>query len=792
MTIETSIGQARPEPPEQGHLVWPADNAVIEGRSLLFRWDFHHAKRISRYRLTILRCLAGQGPAEALRAGDVALEAVVEHVAFLAVDAGRLKAAAAAYAWQVEALDQAGAVVALSDIRTFGLAAGRLGPHRFIGTSGDEAPETSETVVVAAAEAHPGGERCETCCPNGGLEDGAFTGWQCWSGSRLFSSTINLNQMVSGQSYGRHAIVTAGNDGNLATMGAVLPRVGIGDYAAQINNEGCRNGEVSMLSYTFTVTEHNKYFTFRYALVLSAPDTHPPEKMPFFTWYVKRGPGIIFSSGFGMFGWANMLLAIRSIVADASNPFFKSVDGVVYRDWTPVCLDLSPYLGQTLTVVFATASCWYDLGHYGYAYIDGVCESNEPVPAFTVPKQLCRDSALWADGAASTNETSHFWSIEESDANWGRNPTTEKYQWFIGDRAGQTNLTQLYTSLGGVWKCNTWYRIKLAVSNDCVPWAETVQLVYIACPPLTAGPDMCVSCTPNGQSVQLGVGNTLISGTSYLWEPTIGLDDPLSPSPMHQHGSVTYPATYTVKVTDAKGCTNTDSVTLFCQKPRGEIVLRQGCCGAVLTVNVTGGWSSITWSNGVTNLESISITQSGIYTAVIGNACGTYVAQITVPAFVGLTGPFNPVAAESKINPTNTSSLISNVMHIKDVVIGSPAGIAGVPNAYNATDYRLMIFDRWGNQIRTIQGSNCEGFLNWSIQWDGRNDNGVIVQQDTYSWKLCFMNCDRKEWEPAKVRSIEKRCKRWATLFGINLWCREWEYFFFDDGSGIGSVTVIH
>jgi hypothetical protein len=131
-------------------------------------------------------------------------------------------------------------------------------------------------------------------------------------------------------------------------------------------------------------------------------------------------------------------------------------------------------------------------------------------------------------------------------------------------------------------------------------------------------------------------------------------------------------------------------------------------------------------------------------------------------------------------------------MHIKDVIVGSPAGIAGVPGAYNATDYELLIFDRWGNLIRTVVGSSCTGFTNWSIQWDGRNDNGTIVQQDTYSWRLRFKNCERKEWELAEVRRIEKRCIKWFTVFGKKLWCTKWEYFFFDDGNGIGSVSVVH
>lgn len=106
----------------------------------------------------------------------------------------------------------------------------------------------------------------------------------------------------------------------------------------------------------------------------------------------------------------------------------------------------------------------------------------DPVPSFTVSAVQCVDPAtqgrgngipvIEADGSASVNATNYFWSVEESDANWGRNPQSERSKWFTG-QAGPIDLGGFYASLGGQWKCNTYYRVKLAV--DWRWWSQCAE-----------------------------------------------------------------------------------------------------------------------------------------------------------------------------------------------------------------------------------------------------------------------------------------------------------------------------
>jgi hypothetical protein len=79
-----------------------------------------------------------------------------------------------------------------------------------------------------------------------------------------------------------------------------------------------------------------------------------------------------------------------------------------------------------------------------------------------------------------------------------------------------------------------------------------------------AGSDQTVS--PN-QTVQIGGSPTASGGTGpyiYSWTPTAGLDDPHVANPNATMASTT---TYTVEVTDAKGCKATDQVKITVQTP---------------------------------------------------------------------------------------------------------------------------------------------------------------------------------------------------------------------------------
>jgi hypothetical protein len=778
--MEDTIARPHDRVPYPVFLKHPRSGGVFEGRSLLFIWDFGDVFCAgARYRFVIKKRFANQSAEEAFWANPTVIETDVSFVQFLVLDVIELGKIESDFVWRVSALgagpEEDASVLAQSEVRIFLCTHAR----NDLSLMGVRIPPRLPVEPPGPKPKVPKGKPPQAC-PNGDLETGTFQNWQGFYGNRTNQSSIYLNALQQGFLNGRHTIVAAGADPYMAGKGVTFAQVSEGNYAARLGNSAA-GGDADLLAYTFTVTAQNQYFPFRYALVLE-DGGHAASEQPYFCYYVVRGPSIFWTS-------SNLPVIARQVVAESS-PFFKQVGDIVYRDWTPTCLDLSPYLGQTMTIVFGVTDCAQG-GHFGYAYVDGLCVSSQAIASFVLPPVVCASADLWADGSASTGETSHFWSIEESDANWGRQPQTEVYDWFVAKQAGPINLTALYASKGGAFKCNTYYRIKLAVTNDCTPWNESVQLILVRCPQINAGPDACVSCKPNGQSVQLGTGsNHPTPGYIYSWTPSVGLSDPNLPRPYHAQGSVPYPITYTLTVTDDLGCAASDQVTLYCRPPSVTVDMVVGCCSVTLLAHANN-YSSLTWSTGQSGVQSIEVTQAGTYSVTVTNACGSRMQTIVVPATIGLSGPFNPVAAEGHVG----SSPYSNEMHIKDVVIGSPAGIAGVPHAYNATDYRLQIFDRWGQVIRTIADSNCDGFNNWDIRWDTTDNWGASVPQGAYTWRLELKNCHH-DWSTPDVRRFKKRhCVRWwINIFGVQLFCREWDV---PDGTtedvpgGIDSVVVV-
>ncbi|MBC7863111.1 MAG: gliding motility-associated C-terminal domain-containing protein, partial [Bacteroidia bacterium] len=60
----------------------------------------------------------------------------------------------------------------------------------------------------------------------------------------------------------------------------------------------------------------------------------------------------------------------------SSDPTYINItylgEPLYYKPWTVVSVDLSAYIGQSITIEFQTADCT-QTGHFGYAYIDGSC-----------------------------------------------------------------------------------------------------------------------------------------------------------------------------------------------------------------------------------------------------------------------------------------------------------------------------------------------------------------------------------------------------------------------------------
>ncbi len=194
-------------------------------------------------------------------------------------------------------------------------------------------------------------------CLNADFELNNFTGWQGTTGS-----CCPINSTVPGLVATRHTIMTGpGTDPN--TNGVLKVVAPGGQYSARLGNDNV-GAEAEQLIYSFPVSPNNQLFIYRYAVVLEDP-FHDSLDQPRFEIKVFAQNGNTIGCG------------VYNVYAAAGIPGFVTIQGpsgseIHWKDWTTVGIDLSGYVGQTVTIVFSTGDCALG-GHFGYAYIDCFC-----------------------------------------------------------------------------------------------------------------------------------------------------------------------------------------------------------------------------------------------------------------------------------------------------------------------------------------------------------------------------------------------------------------------------------
>lgn len=131
------------------------------------------------------------------------------------------------------------------------------------------------------------------------------------------------------------------------------------------------------------------------------------------------------------------------------------------------------------------------------------------------------------------------------------------------------------------------YTLTVTDANGCVATDEV--MVYVAPgPQANAGADLRI-CAGSASPI----GETATGGTppyTYAWSPNFGLDNPASMSPVASPNQTTE---YTVTVTDARGCTDTDVVKVFVYpQPQLSLPREMTICrdqGRRIELRVTGG-----------------------------------------------------------------------------------------------------------------------------------------------------------------------------------------------------------
>lgn len=191
-------------------------------------------------------------------------------------------------------------------------------------------------------------------CINADFESGNLTGWTRTSGFHPGYNPLGCCPNGGGQ----QAIMSNGND----PYGG-FPRVFPGGNFSLRLGDNVNGGQADRIEQTFLVSPANANFSYKYAVVLEEPG-HSQNQQPSFQVEMLDSTG------------AQIPCTFYNVAAGQGIPgFFNSPSpGVIYKPWTTVLVDLTPYMNQNVTIVFTTYDCSLG-GHFGYAYIDGVCQA---------------------------------------------------------------------------------------------------------------------------------------------------------------------------------------------------------------------------------------------------------------------------------------------------------------------------------------------------------------------------------------------------------------------------------
>ena len=235
-------------------------------------------------------------------------------------------------------------------------------------------------------------------CENSDFTMGDFTNWQGCYG--YFNNSCQFPGFKLNPPHPLHVIIpgpgwkdhnTCDTLQNVFPGEAFVARLGDTIYSGATT-------KAAELKYEVTVSEDNYLFIYRYAVVLQSGG-HPIQQQPDFKVQIADADGNVLDSTCGYYYFA-------ALTSGAPSPGWHICTSVAsgntyWKDWTTIGMDLTPYSGQTVYIIFKVRPCTYNT-HFGYAYISSYCSQLE------IQTALCegQDSAV----LTASSGFSYYWT----------------------------------------------------------------------------------------------------------------------------------------------------------------------------------------------------------------------------------------------------------------------------------------------------------------------------------------------------------------------------------------------
>ena len=429
---------------------------------------------------------------------------------------------------------------------------------------------------------------------------------------------------------------------NLADIPVVCPTGG--GVSVRLGNANT-GGETESITYSMPVSSQNALFTYQYAVVLNNPSGgHTSDEQPFFQITLQDQNG----------NTINSPCAIYNVTTDsAADPKFGFIENtgstyngfldVFYKNWTPVTIDLTPYIGQTITIQFRTSDCSLG-GHFGYAYIDASCNSTTS----SIVTDMCHGDSI-QQVVAPAGFSSYQWSGPNSNIMIPAPKGTDDTLTIINGTVGDTYTVACVSAAG----CTTYVQAVLQFSIVKITNTQSTP----SCIGGSSGSVSVISTgSPNGNYTYSWINSSgQVVGTT---NPKTGLA----------------PGSYTVQVA-APGCGQKDTTVTINIAPPFVQMKTANFCGNATYLTVPAGSSNIQW-----------YSPGGIkIPAPLGNK-DTLLAQGTVNNQVYMATYVNSGCTDSMlITLTQISGGTLSHSNIVDVCVGGTNGQVLINLATTAT-----------------------------------------------------------------------------------------------------------
>jgi gliding motility-associated-like protein len=519
----------------------------------------------------------------------------------------------------------------------------------------------------------------QVCPANIDFERGDYTNWKAYTGNVSAATGSHVFSLFeSGPVFGQHELFNRASHSATRDPYGDFPVIcpnGSGYSVKLGNTQGGAGAEG--LAYEFTIPAgRNEYsITYHYAVVFEGPN-HLDFQQPRLDIEVLNVTDNqrIDCSSFTFYSYGSSLpgFAVSPIQINNNTP-------ILYKDWTPVTINLNNKAGKTIRLFFKTGDCTF-VRHFGYAYVDVNTECNGEFPG----SAFCPNDA--------------FVSV---DAPFG----FQSYRWFNNNFSTLlgtgSNLTLRPAPSSGTL---------LALEVTPFPGYGCKDTIYTR-----LMDTLTVKANAGANGSYCGVEPVIIGeppkpGWVYSWSPATGLSDASSSSPLATPSVTT---TYILTASsNGGGCRDTDTVVVESLLPDTTLRVLGN-----LSYCITSGDSAVLFTaTGVktqwykdgtavpgSTANRFRAPSTGTYYAVVTSASGCSLPTRAVDVYIeipekGIQYPLRYTFPEKEIT--------LNARLIGEDVLWRPPSLLSSDTVFNPV-FRGFDLDTYSYLIRITTAAGC-------------------------------------------------------------------------------------